>query len=812
MPDNNDSSKILITHRIYRTLKEEQSKGKKDFILYGNNVYFDLFYDLTFYHKDSVESLAIQIFQDKIVDNILIIEEDKIYSFSIENDIKIKKEAIPNNKIIEFIGGKIKNNSTPFNPLNENRDNENSNADNTIEQMQESRLSIAFTLITKALQETNKSTAVIIKGIEWIAELFEGKDHQIDYLKEIEKWWQITNSDAKHYSYIITKSYDQLKKYFNIEDDDDKLIYVGGPTIKEMEDALSHKLKNDPKVSGRLNHKAINKALKLIQNNDLSLRDFLALYDDIAKDSQINMAEEDKLIREIEKRLDSAIDEEVIWKNVVLNDDTKKKIESELDSFQKSIGQSKKGTKGILFYGPPGTGKTMIAKALANKGGFFFSAPKLAELKGEYVGQSAPKVKKLFDEARANSPTLIFLDELDALFPKRGGQNTDSYSADITNQFLAEVDGVDTGRQDIFVIGATNRIDIIDDAIMSRLSKVEIDLPCDENRKKLFEIHLKEIFNTFEKDQKANMIQKSKGLSGRDIKNISAAIESDLKDGKNNQTAITNAFLITRKNLADKFQNNSLFDITLFDENNSGGLESIIGFDHEKKVLKNIVDTMNHSKRFVEFGLSNYNGVLMYGPPGNGKSIFAIALAREYKLDFVKVIGSSLAVGSVDSAIRIFEDIVRNVLQLSPLNPLLLFFDEFDGIAHAQMDSKLRSVILDRINVLRSNGNVIIMAATNYYERIDEAVKRAGRFDEHLIFDNPTQEDIIKLITFFTGHEKFDNSQINPKSILSKILQSEKTVSISKVKTLCDDAKRNALMKNPDLNEKIILKDEYFGI
>lgn len=801
---------MQFVHRFYSTLEEEKKKGKRHFILYGNNIYYDLFYNKRYGVYDSVDSLAVQIYMNqKAVQNVICIDSSGMYLFEFEQK-KFKKRKIPNSEILTTFGLAKTQNKSFTNDLNNRQEqqtnvNQNADAAQNLQDTQAHELQMAFSLVEKVLSEISTPTAVIVKDLEWIAELFKGKDHHLKILQSIENWWQ--KNDLLHFTYIIVKSYEEMKQYFNLEENSDKLIYVGGPTVIEM-------LRTVQSIEHfGVDTVFLEKVFKQVKNNGLSLRDFLNLYKDIRHELGKNITVEEELIKAIESRIDANIDEEVLWEDVILDENIKTMIDLSLQEFQSNQGKVKSGSKGILLYGPPGTGKTFIAKAIANRGGFYFSSPKLADLKGQYVGQSAPKVKKLFDDARSNSPSLIFLDELDALFPKRGMMaNADSYAADITNQFLAEIDGVDTAKQDVFIIGATNRIDIIDSAIMSRLKRVEIGLPSELNRESLFKIHLKTHLSQFTTSQQDELMKRSDGLSGRDIKTLSSSILQQLNEDSNSQTAMEFAFNETRKNLARTFQNAENFDITLFDENSSEGLNSIVGYEREKNVLRRVVNTIMHSQRFAQFGVSNYNGVMLYGPPGNGKTIFAQAVAKEFNLDFVKIVGSTLAMGSLDLNIQTFEKIVQKVMQMSPLNPLLIFFDEFDGIANSHINSQFRSVLLDRINTLRQKGRIVIMAATNFYEHIDEAIIRPGRFDEHLKFDNPSSDTVPQLLEYFLKNKNFDSSGLDFTLITQRLLEANQSMSISAIKTLCDDVIRDAIIDNPDLDSNIPIKEEYFNV
>lgn len=798
-------------HRFYNEVEESIRKGINQFILYGKNLYEDLFFNESLGVATAVESLVFNLMHRSGMKKVVVFQEDGAFLYSQPQEgirpfkksvTKLKEELLQHKSRTKGLRDKHPN-ATQQTPNNTQRDSEQ---EASISQTQKLNM---LRDITEILEKLKEPIGVIVNSLEWSAELFEGKDHKIDYLKEIEKWKNIDMSDCIHLTFVLLNSIDIIKRYFFIDELSNGVIYVGAPTVDEIENTydgiITTKFKNIPSES-------IKKTASLIKNNKYLLKNTIYLFATILKSKgEVEFYDDKKFYNHFVEQLKANVDDNVVWDDVILNKEIKNKILTKFTHFLEDSGEIKKGSKGFIFYGPPGTGKTHIARALANRGRFYFMAPKLADIKGEFVGHSSKNVQKIFNEARANAPTLLFLDELDTIFSQRGSGNTDSFQQDIINQFLAEIDGVDSAKQDIFLIGATNRIETIDSAMISRLESIEIALPNAQNRKEIFQQHLKEIASGLQEADYENLAKRSNGLSGRDIKGVSENIVNNYKDTKNLQISTTKALQEFKTEVA-RMMENAYFNITLYDETkNNQGFNSIIGYQQEKGQLSSMVDTILNADEYKKYDtvIANYNGILMYGPPGNGKTHIAYSLSNEFKLDFVKVIGSSLASSMQDGAVKILDEIVQNVVKLSALHPIMLFFDEFDAIVSPHMDSKLRGTMLDRITYMRSRGNILLVAATNKDpQELNEAIIRDGRFDEKVRLGNPIEKDlIVKLFEVFSSGEKFNSSDLDFEKIILKIKPGE--LSISSIENICKSAKRKAVSHSVD-NEIAILKAEYY--
>ena len=237
----------------------------------------------------------------------------------------------------------------------------------------------------------------------------------------------------------------------------------------------------------------------------------------------------DDLWREVLKRhtqaKSEAVDKGAGWGSLVLAQDTLEKLQTLCESLrhvEEFTAQGFEVPKGALLYGPPGTGKTQIARTLANEGGIPFIAASTADLKAGFVGQSGQKVRELFERARGQAPCILFIDEIEAVAPVRGGPRADTFTGEIVNQLLQEMDGVKKNERHVFVLAATNLPDAIDEAVLSRFpERVEIPNPDTQQRARLFRMFLGKLPVDFDRDALAEeLAQRSEGLGGRDIRSI----------------------------------------------------------------------------------------------------------------------------------------------------------------------------------------------------------------------------------------------------------------------------------------------------
>ena len=595
------------------------------------------------------------------------------------------------------------------------------------------------------LLKEGKKIVLLLEGLEWISKMYDAPQ-DLRWIGILMKW-------AKENNLLVVATindFESIKKYgFEQEE-----TFIGNPSPSEIRYTYLRYLLRKTNDNYRLDLKVLQDVTQALSGGKKSLVDCMRILSAVLAKNKASLKWED-----FENSISKNIPEEVKWEDVRLDSQTKASIKASVDKFKDS---PKEARKGLILTGPPGTGKTMIVKALANEGKrCYFMAPTLGDLKGEYVGQSSGKIKRIFAEARANQPTILFIDEADTVFPSRNmGSQGDSFGLDMVNQFLQEIDGATTGEQKIFTIAATNRVDVVDSAIRSRLSEViTIGLPDKEMRRLIFEDKLG--FSIKGKCYEEYMLEKSEKMSGRDITNLVAKLKENAELGKDDASdykLIAECFGEKEQEAFDEIKRTGLIECKAPGEIKNH-FSDVIGYDDIKTKIRRKAEYISYNEdeklRFENFGLEISKGTLLYGPPGNAKSMLAEAVAGEFGFYFFKVVSKNFVSLYANDTIKKLADIFSRTIQFSKImsepkgkgkgKGIVLFFDEFDSLAGSLLSQDIRGSLLDFLSdqggLRNKDSKILFMAATNYYKTIDEAVKRKGRIDEHIFMDNPTEEN-----------------------------------------------------------------------
>ena len=620
--------------------------------------------------------------------------------------------------------------------------------------------------LTEQIKKGDKRFLILLENMEWIANLYDEPDTTWIAQLQDPHWKR-----AKKLLVLTTiKDMELLKKYSFAEEE----IFIANPTateiflsywryiLKNTIDHYEYSLNDLDEIAHTMSvgKKSLVQCMRVLQN--------------VYQENSTKLTKED-----FAKCAEQTIEEKVAWEDVLLEKEVKDKIERAIEKFEDNADNEdgdNSSRKGFILTGPPGTGKTMLAKALANRFNFYFMAPTLADLKGEYVGQSSAKVKRVFAEARGNQPTILFIDEADTVFPSRSlnSGDRDSFGLDMVNQFLQELDGAKTGKQKIFTIAATNRIEVVDPAIRSRLSgtPIEIPLPSFEMRGKMFNQKLKP-FTLDNKPFRTFVLEKSENMSGRDIDNFVKKIKESrewttiLEDDTKAEMIFKYTFNEREKAFVNENENLDAFSQIIPPQANQDKLNKIIGYEELKarieKQVKYITASAEEKKRYNDYGIVPAKGIIMYGPPGNAKTKLAQAVAGEYNFYFFKVLSQDFASVLPEQQIKRLKGIFEKTEKFSKMmdcKGIVLFFDEFDSLVGKDvLNPIVRGTMLDYISsesgIRAKDSKILFMCATNFYNKIDDAIKRKGRIDTHLLMDNPKEEDGIEILKqFFKDDEK----------------------------------------------------------
>ncbi|MFZ2497709.1 CDC48 family AAA ATPase [Methanosarcina sp.] len=499
--------------------------------------------------------------------------------------------------------------------------------------------------------------------------------------------------------------------------------------------------------------------------------------------------------------------------------------------------------KGVILYGPPGTGKTLIAKAVANESGASFHYIAGPEIVGKFYGESEERLRKIFEEATQDAPSVIFIDEIDSIAPKRENV-TGEVERRVVAQLLTLLDGMEE-RGQVVVIGATNRVDAIDPALRrpGRFDReIHIGVPDTKDRYEILQIHTRgmpieeenengnkaeveieidEATLEREKKERTNkylkyLAERTQGFVGADLLALvqeaaMRCLRESLPDLDLEKETIPperlEKIFVTRKNFEDALMEaepSALREI--FVEMPSISWDDVGGLDEAKQSIIEAVEwPIKSPQKFVQMGIKAPRGILLYGPPGTGKTMIAQAVAKESNANFISVKGPEMFskwLGESEKAIR---ETFKKARQVAPC---VIFFDEIDSVAAMQgMEStdgrtseRVLNQLLTEMDGLESLKDVVVIAATNRPNLLDPAILRPGRFDRLVYMGSPDRKGRLRI---FNIHTK--NTPLAEDVDLETLADTTEGYVGADIESVCREAVMIALRENFDI-EKIEMR------
>ncbi len=444
--------------------------------------------------------------------------------------------------------------------------------------------------------------------------------------------------------------------------------------------------------------------------------------------------------------------------------------------------------KGVLLHGPPGTGKTLLAKAVANETNSNFLLINGPEIMSKYYGQSEENLRKKFEEAEKNAPSIIFIDEIDAIASKRE-ESKGEVERRVVAQLLTMMDGLKT-RGKVVVIAATNIPNQLDPALRrpGRFDReIDIGVPQVAGRRKILKIHTRNMpleDKGKEKVDLEDIARITHGFVGADLASLAKEaamivlrrVLPDIHVGEDDNELpkeVLDKLIITQEDFKEALKTvrpSALREVLIEKPNvqykDVGGLALV-----KQELIEAVEWPLKHKEAFTRLGVSPPKGVLLYGPPGTGKTMLAKAVANESEANFILVKGPELLskwVGESEKAVRkIFE-------KARQTSPCIIFFDEMDSItphrgqnSENEVTERVVNQLLTEMDGLQELNDIVIVAATNRPDMIDTALLRPGRFDRILLVPVPELESREEIFRVHTKGMKIAND-VNIKELVSR--------------------------------------------
>ena len=472
--------------------------------------------------------------------------------------------------------------------------------------------------------------------------------------------------------------------------------------------------------------------------------------------------------------------------------------------------------KGVLLHGPPGTGKTLLAKAVANESEANFILLNGPEIMSKFYGESEKRLRDLFEEAEKNAPSIIFIDEIDAIAPKRE-EATGEVERRVVSQLLTMMDGLKS-RGKVVVIGATNRTNSIDPALRrpGRFDReIELRAPDKNGRLQVLKIHTRGMPLTKDVDLD-HLASVTHGFVGADINALGkeAAMvvlrrllenpKLELKDGEEIPEEFLKELKVTSKDFQEalKVVRPSAMREVLVETPNVGW-NDVGGLDNIKQELKEAVEwPLKYPESFRRMGIQPPRGILLYGPPGTGKTLLAKAIAKESEANFIQIKGPSLLsmwVGKSEEGVRKIFERARQV------SPCIIFFDEMDALAGkrgmeqgTKVTERVLNQLLAEMDGIEDLSNIIVIGATNRPDMLDSAILRPGRFDRILLVTSPDEAGRRQILNIHTKNMPLALSN-EEEEMLDKMYKDKKIESFISKTTSDDSTKQSETTKKKNI-------------